>query len=142
MVAGLRAHVEIALDLFANRAKIVTPPDQLNVDAARDTTIATAARVVFEHPDLRRFIEGNPQFATESVAGLQDALKSPLDGLTHDFQDSDLRVAEYEFDVSLDPDELPEGDKSAYSTIRIRAVMRNHKWVTSPGTPDQLVEES
>lgn len=132
----------ISLDLFANRAKIVTPPDQLNIDAARDTTVATATRVVFEHEDLKRFMEANPQFTSETLSVVQDALKAPLAGLQSDFQSSDLRAPEYELDVSLDPDELPEADHRSLATIRIRAVMRNQRWVTTTGAPDQLVEES
>lgn len=132
----------ISTDLFANRTKIVTPPDGLNLDAVRDTTIETAARVVFEHEDLRRFMESNPQFTSETLSIVQDALKEPLDALHKDFSGSDLRAPEYELDVTLDPDELHEAATQGLSTIRIRAALRNHKWVTSPGAPDQLVEES
>jgi hypothetical protein len=133
----------ISSDLFAARAKIITPPDKLSIDAARDTTIDTAARVVFEHEDLKRFIEANPQFTTDTLGAIRDALKDPLDMLAHDFESSDLRRPEYELEIALDPTELQDAATQTFSTIRIKADVQNYRWVSTPGSEDdQLVEET
>jgi hypothetical protein len=131
----------IAADLYAARTKIVTPPDKLDLDAARETTIATAVRVVFEHPDLHGFLDANPSFAKDSLAAVNDALKDPLNRLSESFSSADLHATQYELDVALDPTELQDTGAATYSTIRIKADMKNYRWVSSPGTADQLVEE-
>lgn len=132
----------ISADLFDNRAKIVTPPDKLSIDAARDTTIETVGRVIFEHEDLKRFLEANPQFTTESLGSVKAALKDPLDALARDFQDADLRQTEYELDVLFDPTDLQDAAR-VFSSIRIKADIRNYRWVSTPGNDqDQLVEET
>lgn len=131
----------ISGDLFDARAKLVTPPDSVDLDGVRDTTIETAARVVFEHQDLKTFIEANPKFTADTLDQIKDALKAPLDALARDFSSSDLRADEYELDVSMDADEIADLSASSLAVVRIKAAMQNYKWVTSPGVADQLVEE-
>jgi hypothetical protein len=132
----------IASDLFDNRTKIITPPDKLSTDAARDTTIDTAVRVIFEHEDLKKFLDANPQFTKDSLGAVRDVLKDPLDALARDFEDADLRQTEYELDVNFDPTEVQD-PQHVFSTIRIKADVRNYRWVSTPGNEkDQLVEET
>ena len=133
---------EIKLDLASHRTVLVTPPDTMDYGKVRDTTIDTAARVIFDHPDLKKFFDANPKFASDLVASAQTVLKDPLDMLQNDFAGAKLDATEYELDVVLDPLEMTDTPSQAFSTIRIRADLRNYRWVSSPGSPDQLVEET
>lgn len=129
-------------DLFAKRDELVKPPAGLNIDGVAQSTIETAARVVIDHPDLKRFFAANEAFAKEALTAVRTALTDPLASLEESFPTPSLLDPEYELDVITELSELRDLPASALSTLRIKATMNGYRWVITPeGEPNQLLQE-
>jgi hypothetical protein len=132
----------IAVDLFAKRDDIVRPPAVLDTGVVSRTTLATVARVVLEHPDLKRFLQANPSFASEASDGIASELRVPMEALRKDFSSTVLFETEYDFNIAVDPAELNALPEHAISTIRIKARRSGYRWVvTQAGEPNELLPE-
>jgi hypothetical protein len=129
-------------DLFAKRDDLLRLPADLDIDGVSQSTIATAAHVVLEHPDLKRFVESNQPFTTEALKALGEALQGPLDDLKRDYATPTLLESECELEVITNISELRDLPPHAFSTLRIKARMDGYRWVvTEAGAPDELVAE-